>query len=114
MSESGELQFGGGYSGRGEVKRSERFVSQMSLTVQQVLTNGDLIVGGEQWLFINGERTRIGVNGRVRPADIRADNSVVSTRIADAQIDYDGRGFVVAQRKARNHQPRSSASWGSC
>lgn len=99
ISESGEIQFGGGYSGRGEVRRSERFVSQMSLTVREVLPNGDLIVGGEQWLFINGEKTRIGVRGRVRPADIRSDNSIVSTRIANAEIDYDGRGFVSRSAK---------------
>lgn len=99
ISESGEIKFGGGYSGRGEVRRSERFVSQMSLTVLEVLANGDLIVGGEQWLLINGEKTRIGVRGRVRPADIKSDNSVTSTRIADAQIDYDGRGFVSRSAK---------------
>ena len=95
----GEIQFGGGYSGRGEVRRSERFISQMSLTVREVLPNGDLIVSGEQWLFINGEKSRIGVRGRVRPADIRSDNSVLSTRIADAQIDYNGRGFVSRSAK---------------
>lgn len=95
----GEIAFGGGYSGRGEVRRSERFISQMSLTVQEVLPNGDLIVGGDQFLLINGERTRIGVRGRVRSADIRSDNSVPSTRIADAQIDYDGRGFVSRSAK---------------
>lgn len=94
-----EIQFGGGYSGRGEVRRSERFISQMSLTVQQVLPNGDLIIGGEQWLLINGERTRIGVRGRVRTADIGSDNSVLSSRIADAQIDYDGKGFVSRSAK---------------
>lgn len=99
LSESGEIRFGGGYSGRGEVKRSERFISQMSLTVREILPNGDLIVGGEQWLVINGEKTRIGVRGRVRPADIRSDNSVTSTRIADAQIDYGGRGFISRSAK---------------
>ena len=99
FSKDAEISFGGGYSGRGEVRRSERFVSQMSLTVREVLPNGDFIVGGEQFLFINGERTRIGVLGRVRQADIRSDNSVVSTRIADAEIDYNGRGFVSRSAK---------------
>jgi flagellar L-ring protein precursor FlgH len=99
FSKDAEISFGGGYSGKGEVRRSERFVSQMSLTVQQVLPNGDLVLGGEQWLLINGERTKIGVRGRVRAADIRSDNSVTSTRIADAEIDYDGRGFVSRSAK---------------
>lgn len=99
INESGELKFGGGYSGRGEVRRSERFISQIALTVRDVLPNGDLVIEGDQWLRINGERTRIGVRGRVRPADIRADNSVVSNRIAEAQINYDGRGFVSRSAK---------------
>ena len=99
LSESGSIEFGGGYSGRGEVKRAEKLVAQISLTVQDVLPNGDLVVAGEQWLKVNGERTRIGVRGRVRTADIRADNSVLSNRIADAEIDYDGRGFVSRSAK---------------
>jgi flagellar L-ring protein precursor FlgH len=99
LSEGGELSFGGGYTGRGEVRRSEKLIAQMTLSVFHVLPNGDLIIAGEQWLRVNGERTRIGVRGRVRSADIRSDNSVPSNRIADAQIDYDGRGFV--SRSAR-------------
>lgn len=99
FSKDAEISFGGGYSGKGEVRRSERFISQMSLTVKEVLPNGDLIIGGEQWLLINGERTKIGVRGRVRTADIRGDNSVISSRIADAEIDYNGRGFVSRSAK---------------
>lgn len=99
IHEGGEFKLGGGYSGRGEVRRTERFVTQMSVSVQQVLPNGDLLILGEQWMRVNGERTRIGVKGRVRAADIRSDNSVLSSRIADAQIDYDGRGFVSRSAK---------------
>ncbi|HYD37216.1 MAG TPA: flagellar basal body L-ring protein FlgH [Allosphingosinicella sp.] len=99
IDESASLEFGGGYTGRGEVRRSERLVTQISLTVQEVLPNGDLIVQGEQWMRINGETSRIGVRGRVRPADINADNAVLSTRIADARISYDGRGFVTRSAK---------------
>src|SRR5206468_6856138 len=99
LSEQGGLSFGGGFTGQGEVTRSERLLTQITLTVQQVLPNGDLIVAGQQWLNVNGERTRIGVRGRVRTADIQADNSVISNRIADAQIDYDGRGFVSRSAK---------------
>ncbi|MEO7680134.1 MAG: flagellar basal body L-ring protein FlgH, partial [Sphingomonas sp.] len=40
-----------------------------------------------------------GVRGRVRAADIGADNRVLSSRIADAQIDYDGKGFVSRSAK---------------
>jgi flagellar L-ring protein FlgH len=93
------LDFGGNYAGVGEIRRTERLVAQLTVTVEEVLPNGDFIVVGEQWLRVNGERTRIGVRGRVRQADISSENSVVSSRIADAQIDYEGRGFV--SRSAR-------------
>lgn len=99
VDEKLSLEFGGGYTGRGEVRRSERLVTQISLTVQEVLPNGDLIVQGEQWMRINGETSRIGVRGRVRAADINADNAVLSSRIADARISYDGRGFVTRSAK---------------
>jgi flagellar L-ring protein precursor FlgH len=94
IGEQAELGFGGGFSGRGEVRRSDRVVAQITVTVQEVLANGDLVIAGEQWLLVNRERTRIGVRGRVRQADISGGNVVLSSRIADAQIDYDGRGFV--------------------
>jgi flagellar L-ring protein precursor FlgH len=50
-------------------------------------------------MHVNGETSNIGVRGRVRPADISSDNQVVSTRVADAQIDYDGHGFVSRSSK---------------
>lgn len=99
VSEKGVLSFGGGYSGRGELRRTERFVTQLSVQVEQVLANGDLIVVGRQRLFVNGENTLIAVRGRVRTADIAGDNSVLSTRIADAEIDYNGKGFVSRSAK---------------
>ena len=97
--ESVGIEFGGGYSGRGEVRRADRLVATLTVTVREVLPNGDFVIGGEQWLRVNGERTRVGVQGRIRRADISGQNSVLSSRIADAMIDYDGRGFVSRSAK---------------
>ena len=99
LSESGKLSVGGGYSGGGEVQRSERFVTQITVVVDAVLPNGDLHISGRQQMHVNGEDSNIGVRGRVRTADITSDNRVLSSRVAEAQIDYDGRGFV--SRSAR-------------
>ena len=99
IDESAEISFGGGYSGRGEVRRAERFVTQMTVSVIEVVGNGDLIIGGQQAMRINGEDTAVSVRGRVRAVDVDADNRIASNRIADAQINYDGRGFV--SRSAR-------------
>ncbi len=99
VKENGSLKFGGSYTGGGAVQKTERFVTQISVVVQAVLPNGDLEIGGRQRMHINGETSDIGVRGRVRSADITSDNRILSSRVADAQIDYNGRGFV--SRSAR-------------
>lgn len=99
IKESGSLKFGGSYTGGGAVQKTERFVTQISVIVEAVLSNGDLEIGGRQRMHINGETSDIGVRGRIRPADITSDNRILSSRVADAQIDYNGRGFV--SRSAR-------------
>jgi flagellar L-ring protein precursor FlgH len=100
IDESGSLSLNGGYTGQGEVRRSESFVTQISVVVQNVLDNGDLLVAGEQSMHINGETTLVRVQGRVRPSDIMHGNQVLSPRLADARISYDGQGFV-----SRNARP---------
>jgi flagellar L-ring protein precursor FlgH len=99
ISESGELSLGSTRRGGGELRRRERFAARLTVTVQEVLPNGDLVVAGSQWLQVNGNRTNIGVRGRVRPADISSHNTVISARIADAVINFDGRGFVSRSAK---------------
>lgn len=99
LNESGNLQIGGGYSGGGAVTRSDRLVAQITVTVQSVLPNGDLLVAGQQSMKLNGENTLIGIEGRIRPDDIEADNRILSSRIADAKIIYDGKGFVARSAK---------------
>lgn len=99
INEQGALNFGGGYAGRGETRRSERFVTQLSVTVERTLGNGDLVVAGRQQMFVNGETTVVAVRGRIRMADIAPDNTVLSTRIADAEINYNGKGFVSRSAK---------------
>lgn len=99
VSESGEISLGSSHRGGGELRRRERMAAQLTVTVQQVLPNGDLLVAGSQWLQVNGNRTNIGVRGRVRPADISSQNTIVSVRVADAMINFDGRGFVSRSAK---------------
>ncbi len=74
-------------------------VAQLSVTIQEVLPNGDYVILGEQKMHVNGESTTIAVRGRIRSADIDSDNTIVSSRIADAQINYDGKGFVSRSAK---------------
>jgi flagellar L-ring protein precursor FlgH len=99
IDESATLEFGGSYAGRGEAVRTEQFVTQMSASVIEILPNGDFVIEGTQHMLINGEETAIGVRGRIRPQDISAENAVLSSRLADAKINYDGKGFVSRSAK---------------
>lgn len=93
-SERAGLSFGGDFDGGGEVRRSETFITQISAVVVEVLPNSDVRIEGRQTMVVNGEETVIEVRGRVRVIDITADNQILSTQIADAEIRYDGDGFV--------------------
>lgn len=93
-AEAAGFALGDGSLNSGSTTRSGRMVAQISASVDEVLPNGDLRVSGSQVLNINDELTKIRVKGRVRPADIAPDNTVLSVRLADATIDYDGQGFV--------------------
>ncbi len=78
----------------GTTNRSGSMVAQISVVVDALLPNGDLHVSGAQLININGDKTNIRIEGRVRLADISPSNLIVSTSLADAKIDYDGKGFV--------------------
>lgn len=99
IDETANLGLRGGYSGSGEVERTDRFVARMAAQVVAVLPNGDFIVEGKQSLYINGEQRNIAVRGQLRQADISGDNAVSSSRLANAEINYDGKGWVTRSAK---------------
>ena len=94
FNEAANLDLKSGSNTTGTTGRSGGIVAQISVKVDEVTANGDLHVSGAEQLNINGEKTHIRVRGLVRAADIAPDNTVLSSRLADAQIDYDGQGFV--------------------
>jgi len=99
LAETGRLDLNSDFQGGGQTGRTGKMVAQISVVVTEVLANGDLRVTGEQVLNINGERTRIKIQGRVRRGDISNANTVLSSRLAEAVIDYDGSGFVSRSSK---------------
>ncbi|RQX94968.1 flagellar basal body L-ring protein FlgH [Burkholderia stagnalis] len=89
-----QIGLGDNYGGKGQIQRTGRLLAQLSAHVIDVTAAGDLLVTGTQEIDVNGEKTQIRVEGRVRPVDIAANNTVLSTRLADAKIDYVGEGFI--------------------
>jgi flagellar L-ring protein precursor FlgH len=94
FNEGASLNLQSNSDNSGTTGRSGGIVAQVSARVDEVLPDGDLRVSGHQALAINGEQTDIRIAGIVRVADIGADNSVPSDRLADAAIEYSGSGFV--------------------
>jgi len=82
------------FQGSGQTAQANSLIGEISVTVMQVLPNGSLVVRGEKQLRINRGNETIRLSGIVRPADIGPDNRVPSTRLADARIDYVGRGEI--------------------
>ena len=73
--------------------------AQISARVIQVLPNGNLVVRGSREITVNYEKQYIIVQGVVRPEDISPENTVLSTYIADAKIDYTGKGDLSRQQR---------------
>jgi flagellar L-ring protein precursor FlgH len=82
------------FQGAGQTAQGNSLVGEISVTVAEVLPNGSMVVRGEKQLRINRGNESIRVSGIVRPADVGPDNRVASTRLADARIDYVGRGEI--------------------
>jgi flagellar L-ring protein precursor FlgH len=82
------------FQGRGQTAQANSLTGEITVTVEEVLPNGTMRVRGEKRLRINRGNEAIRLSGIVRPGDLTSDNRVLSTRIADARIDYLGRGEI--------------------
>jgi flagellar L-ring protein precursor FlgH len=84
------------FKGDGSAEQSNELTGNITVTVVEVYPNGNLRVRGEKHVTINQGDELIRVSGVIRVADISADNTIISTQVADAQIVYVGNGGIVA------------------
>jgi len=82
------------FTGAGQVQRQGTVTAILPVRVVQILPSGDLFVEGTKVVMVGEEEHHIYVSGIVRRVDIADDDSVPSSRIADAEIEYTGRGDI--------------------
>ncbi len=82
------------FEGSGSSSQSNQLSGSITVTVAEVYPNGNLYVRGEKWLTLNQGKEYVQVTGIIRQADISTDNSVPSSKVADARITYSGTGTV--------------------
>ena len=84
------------FDGKGDSAQSNQLTGDITVAVIQRLNNGNLVVRGQKWIGINSGREYIRIQGVIRPIDIQPDNSIESTKVANANISYGGKGAVAS------------------
>ena len=82
------------FDGKGETASSNLFTGTITVTVLEVLANGNLVVAGEKQIGVRQNSEVLKFKGVVNPNTIRPGNLVDSTQVADARLDYRGGGAI--------------------
>nr|WP_249276665.1 flagellar basal body L-ring protein FlgH [Sphingomonas baiyangensis] len=83
-----------GFQGTGVADQANALSGEVSVTIAEVLPNGNMVVQGQKQLTLNRGDEFVQIRGIVRPIDVDAFNRIASTRVADARISYTGKGDV--------------------
>lgn len=87
------------FTGTGETKRDSTVTATLSARVIDVNLDGNLLIRGYREVRVNNETQHIILSGLVRPSDISKDNSIESSHIADARIEYTGTGALSSKQQ---------------
>ena len=87
------------FAGAGDTARNGELTGNIAVRVGREMPNGDLFLEGTKVVLINNEEYHLYVSGLVRRVDITKDDTIASSRIADAQIEFTGRGDIADQQR---------------
>jgi flagellar L-ring protein precursor FlgH len=93
------VKSGRDFNGDGQTARTEKLTATVPAIVKKVLPNGNLFIEGHRVVLVNQEEQHFYISGVVRPIDIAQDNSVRSSYVADAEIEFTGRGVLSDNQK---------------
>ena len=82
------------FEGKGDSASNNAFTGIITVTVIEVLPNGNLLVSGEKQIGINQGSEFVRFSGVVNPATVTSGNVVSSTQVADARLEYRGNGYI--------------------
>jgi len=91
---SGTVNDASKFDGAGNSAQSNSLTGFITATVAKVLPNGNLYVKGEKKIWINQGQENVMLSGVIRAIDVAPDNSVPSSRVANARITYGGKGAI--------------------
>lgn len=95
----GSLNGESSFDGAGSSSQSNSLQGDITVTVVERFPNGNLRIRGEKWVTLNQGKEYIQLSGIIRPFDIEPDNSIPSTKIADAEIAYSSKGVMAAANR---------------
>jgi len=87
------------YATAGSTDKRDTLVTTISAEVVEVLPNGNLYIEARRSIVINEETQMVVLSGIVRGRDISGQNTIASNKIANAQINYTGRGPIARRQR---------------
>jgi len=87
------------FNGNGNTSRKGQLKGSIAVRVTRAMPNGDMFLEGTKVILLNNEEYHLYISGLIRRTDIEQDNSVLSSRIADAEVEFTGRGDIADQQR---------------
>ena len=87
------------FKGKGKTDRRARLIANITARVVKVYPNGNLFIVGKKIIKINNDEQILRISGIVDPSSIEQDNSILSSKISDMYVEYNGKGFIADNQR---------------
>lgn len=87
------------FDSQGSISNTNKVTGRITVTITEIKSNGQMVISGTQTIKQNSDEQKITITGVVRPEDITADNTIMSNKIADAQLKIEGKGPLTRKQR---------------